>query len=157
MTFFLNTPFLHTLKTSENCKVFLCFQGVEKGSLGRNGSTKSPSFAFQNLSQIAAIVLGTGLWIYMKVLNDELCNLVMFWYKDFSRFLYNRILKVSFCILPIQPCGLCDILVAPFLVKIFYHSEFHLQLLFLQSSAHFYKCQWVRNVFSDFQLHRIIV
>ena len=28
---FLNAPFLYPLKISENCKVFWCFQGVEKG------------------------------------------------------------------------------------------------------------------------------
>ena len=30
-------PFSIPLKTSENCKVFWCFQGVEKGALGSNG------------------------------------------------------------------------------------------------------------------------
>ena len=29
-----NAPFLYPLKTSENCKVFWCFQGVEKGCIG---------------------------------------------------------------------------------------------------------------------------
>ena len=29
-----NAPFLYPLKTSENRKVFLCFQGVEKGCIG---------------------------------------------------------------------------------------------------------------------------
>ena len=29
-----NAPFLYPLKTSENCKVFWCFQGVKKRSIG---------------------------------------------------------------------------------------------------------------------------
>ena len=29
-----DTSFLHPLKTSENCKVFWCFQGVEKWCIG---------------------------------------------------------------------------------------------------------------------------
>ena len=29
-----NAPFLHTLKTTENLKVFRCFQGVKKGCVG---------------------------------------------------------------------------------------------------------------------------
>ena len=32
-----NAPFLYPLQTSENRKVFRCFQGVEKGALGTNG------------------------------------------------------------------------------------------------------------------------
>ena len=32
--FVLNDPFLYPLKTSENRKVFYCFQGVEKGCIG---------------------------------------------------------------------------------------------------------------------------
>ena len=31
-----NVPFLYPMKTSENSKVFLCFQGVGKGKLGTN-------------------------------------------------------------------------------------------------------------------------
>ena len=30
----LHAPFLYPLKTSENCKFFLCFQGVEKRCIG---------------------------------------------------------------------------------------------------------------------------
>ena len=37
-----NAPFLSPLKTSENRKVFLCFQGVEKGCIGTNGFTEVP-------------------------------------------------------------------------------------------------------------------
>ena len=37
--FFLNAPFLHPLETSENRKVFCCFQGVEKWCIG-NGWVK---------------------------------------------------------------------------------------------------------------------
>ena len=29
-----NAPFLYSLKTSENCKVFWCFQGVQKEYIG---------------------------------------------------------------------------------------------------------------------------
>ena len=29
-----NAPFLYPLKTSENCNVFWCFQGIEKGCVG---------------------------------------------------------------------------------------------------------------------------
>ena len=32
--FFANAPFLYPLKTSENCKIFWCLQGVEKGWIG---------------------------------------------------------------------------------------------------------------------------
>ena len=32
--FIPNAPFLYPLKTSENCKVFWCFQGVDKGCTG---------------------------------------------------------------------------------------------------------------------------
>ena len=32
--FVLNTPFLYTLKASENRKVFWCSQGVDKGCIG---------------------------------------------------------------------------------------------------------------------------
>ena len=32
--FFPNAPFLYPLKTSENRRVFLCFQGVEKECIG---------------------------------------------------------------------------------------------------------------------------
>ena len=32
-----NAPFFYCLKPSENRKVFCCFQGVEKGALGKNG------------------------------------------------------------------------------------------------------------------------
>ena len=35
-TFVLNAPFLTALKTSENRKVFWCFQGEEKGCIGNN-------------------------------------------------------------------------------------------------------------------------
>ena len=33
--YFPNAPFLYPLKTSENRKVFWCFQGVEKGCIGK--------------------------------------------------------------------------------------------------------------------------
>ena len=32
--FFPNAPFLYSLKTSENCRVFWCFQRVEEGFIG---------------------------------------------------------------------------------------------------------------------------
>ena len=32
-----NAPFLYPLKTSESHKVFWCFQGVEKGCIGKEG------------------------------------------------------------------------------------------------------------------------
>ena len=32
--FSTNVPLLYPLKTSENCKVFRCFHGVEKGCIG---------------------------------------------------------------------------------------------------------------------------
>ena len=35
--FVSNAPFLYPLKASENRKVFWCFQGVEKGYIGKNG------------------------------------------------------------------------------------------------------------------------
>ena len=35
--FIPNAPFLYPLKTSENRKLFWCFQGVEKGTLQTNG------------------------------------------------------------------------------------------------------------------------
>ena len=35
--FVSNAPFLYVLKTSENGKVFRCFQGVGKGAFGTNG------------------------------------------------------------------------------------------------------------------------
>ena len=33
-SFVPNAPFMYPLKTSENHKVFWCFQGVEKGCIG---------------------------------------------------------------------------------------------------------------------------
>ena len=36
-SFVLIAPFLYSLKISENLKVFLYLQGVEKGALGTNG------------------------------------------------------------------------------------------------------------------------
>ena len=33
-TFIPNAPFPYPLKTSENRKIFLCFQGVEEGCIG---------------------------------------------------------------------------------------------------------------------------
>ena len=39
--FVLNASFFYLLKTWENCKVFWCFQGVEKGALGTKGLTKT--------------------------------------------------------------------------------------------------------------------
>ena len=32
--FFPSVPFLYALKTSGNCKIFRCFEGVEKGGFG---------------------------------------------------------------------------------------------------------------------------
>ena len=40
-----NVPFLYPLKASENCKVFWCFQGVEKGALGTNTLKSDSHFA----------------------------------------------------------------------------------------------------------------
>ena len=33
--FVLNAPFLYSLRTSKNLKVFWCFQGIEKGCIGK--------------------------------------------------------------------------------------------------------------------------
>ena len=48
-----NTPFLYSLKTSENRKVFWCFQEVEKGSTGNmwliSGAYSEPSQTFKML------------------------------------------------------------------------------------------------------------
>ena len=38
--FVSNAPLLYHLKTSENCKVFWCFQGVEKGCTGNERVNK---------------------------------------------------------------------------------------------------------------------
>ena len=39
-SFLPNAPFFYFLKTSEYCKVFLCFHGVEKGCIGNKWVNK---------------------------------------------------------------------------------------------------------------------
>ena len=44
-----NAPFLYSPKTSENRKVFLCFQGVEKGCTENKRIKLKPSTTFLNI------------------------------------------------------------------------------------------------------------
>ena len=62
-----NAPFLYPLKTSENCKVFWCFQGLEKGYIGNewvNNFSPTPSnpttsCLYRILQSKCLIVLGS--------------------------------------------------------------------------------------------------
>ena len=51
-SFVPNAPFLYPLTTSENLKVFCCFQGVAKGCIGNKWVNLSPK---QNLSKICPV------------------------------------------------------------------------------------------------------
>ena len=50
-----NAPFLYPLKTSENRKVFWCFQGVDKGSIGNEWVTYS--WIFRGVRAIGFITI----------------------------------------------------------------------------------------------------
>ena len=45
-----NAPFLYLLKTSEKCKVFWCFQGLEKGCIGDEWVNNNHRLVIENLS-----------------------------------------------------------------------------------------------------------
>ena len=65
-----NAPFLYPLKTSENRKVFLCFQGVEKGCIGNKWVNKiifgykRPSLLRKTSDSANVNVLGVSIAIY---------------------------------------------------------------------------------------------
>ena len=44
-----NAPFVYPLKTSENCKVFWCFQGVKKGCIGNVWVSKETTSNFRGV------------------------------------------------------------------------------------------------------------
>ena len=53
--FIPNSPSLYPLKTSQTCKVFLCFQSVGKGCIGNEWVNKSLLFGKNILHQVSLI------------------------------------------------------------------------------------------------------
>ena len=68
-SFVSNTLFLYPLKTSENRKVLLCFQGVEKGCIGNKWVkiAKSLQLSFKLVSSICYILPKESI---SKIMNN---------------------------------------------------------------------------------------
>ena len=62
-----NAPFLYSLKISENCKVFWCFQGVEKGCIGNKWVI---SAIYNSLELVLMILSYIGIFSFWKCYSD---------------------------------------------------------------------------------------
>ena len=62
-----NAPFLYPLKISENCKVFWCFQRVEKGCIGNKWVI---SAIYNSLELVFMILSYIGIFSFWKCYSD---------------------------------------------------------------------------------------
>ena len=86
--FFPNAPFLYSLRTSENRRAFLCFQGVEKWCIWKKWINKD-GFSLKLLLIFISVlyICSTCLIIYVY----SCCNIFFVFYVFmFSRFLEPR-------------------------------------------------------------------
>ena len=67
-----NAPFFYPLKVSENLRVFLCFQGVEKGCIGNKWVKEKTAKAMKGIGIIKnSVKLFHG--ILKKLMNLNSC------------------------------------------------------------------------------------